>query len=138
MAFFGLSILPPNPASEDIEGVKQLPNGHFLITIGDGSGFNGIPAANNIIAIREIDLTGGIVREISINDLNTALAAAGYNLALRQFHHDVTALPNGHWLVLSNILKTYTNVTGFPGTSNVLGDVIVDLDENLQPVWGLE
>jgi arylsulfate sulfotransferase len=125
----------PNPTIDDIEGVKQLPNGHFLITIGDGSGFAGTATANNIIAIREIDLTGGIVREISIDDLNTELVAAGYNLALRQFHHDVTPLPNGHWLVLSNTLKTYTNVTGFPGTSNVLGDVIVDLDENLQPVW---
>ncbi len=60
---------------------------------------------NAIIAIREIDLAGNIVREISLNDLNSELQAAGYNLTLQQFHHDVTPLPNGHWLVLPQMLR---------------------------------
>jgi hypothetical protein len=122
-------------AVEEIDGVKMLPNGHFLITVADGSEFSGTPPANNIVAIREIDLAGNIVREISMADLNLEMAAAGYNITLQQFHHDVTPLPNGHWLVLANTIKQVSNVTGFPGVNNVLGDVIVDLDENLQPVW---
>ena len=52
-----------------------------------------------------------------------------------QFHHDITPLPNGHWLVISNTEQTFTNLTGIPGSTTVLGDVIIDLDQNLQPTW---
>ena len=62
---------------------------------------------NAIIAIREIDLAGNIVHEITVNDLNSELQAAGYNLTLQQFHHDITPLPNGHWLVLANVTQSY-------------------------------
>ena len=33
-------VMPSAPAPDDIEGVKLLPNGHFLIGIGDGSAYN--------------------------------------------------------------------------------------------------
>jgi arylsulfate sulfotransferase len=136
--------LPSPPSPDDIEGVKLLPNGHFLITIGQGSTYNlnNPSPASGIIAVREIDLAGNIVREISAAELTSELQAkfqstgqAQYNLKLLQFHHDITPLPNGHWLVLANVNKSFTNLTGFPGTTNVLGDVIIDLDQNLQPVW---
>jgi arylsulfate sulfotransferase len=132
--------LPAAISSEDIEGVKMLPNGHFLITVGEGSTFSfssPTEPAGDIVAIREIDLAGNIIREISVNDLSDELQAAGYNLTLQQFHHDVTPLPNGHWLVLSNVLQSYPagTFTDYPGVTSVLGDVIIDLDQNLQPVW---
>lgn len=55
------------------------------------------------------------------------------------FHHDVTPLPNGHWLVLANTTMALSSTTT-PALTNeppqtVLGDVIVDLDQNMQPVW---
>jgi hypothetical protein len=58
---------------------------------------------------------------------------------LQTFHHDVTPLPNGHWIVLSNELlhlssKTSPALTNAPA-QNVLGDVLIDLDENMNPVW---
>jgi arylsulfate sulfotransferase len=119
-----------------IQEAKLLPNGDFLVCIGDGSSqpLRG-PSPSGAVAIREIDLAGNLIREITPTDLNTKLAAAGYNFTLQQFHHDITPLPNGHWLVLANTIKPYTDLPGFPGTTNVLGDVIVDLDQNLQPVW---
>jgi hypothetical protein len=127
----------PNAAStDDIEGVKLLPNGHFLITVAEGSTYSlssSTSPANAIVAIREIDLAGNIVREISKTDLNNELQAAGYNITLQQFHHDVTPLPNGHWLVLSNTMKSFN--PAIDGYTNVLGDVIIDLDQNLEPVW---
>lgn len=138
--------LPTSSPADDIEGVKLLPNGHFLIGIGAGSTYNingTATPANSIVAIREIDLAGNIVREISANELTDELQAkyaatgqAQYNLNLLQFHHEVTPLPNGHWLVLSNILRASSSIPGYVGTpTNVLGDVIIDLDQNLQPVW---
>lgn len=138
-------VLPNAASTDDIEGVKLLPNGDFLINISEGSVYsflNSNSPANAIVAVREIDLAGNIVREITINDLNDELqakyAATGesqYNLTLEQFHHDVTPLPNGHWFVLSNVTESRSDVVGYPNPTNVLGDVIVDLDQNLQPVW---
>ncbi len=127
--------LPHGLSGDHIEGFKQLPNGDFLMSIGEGSTDTYPSPPGGIIAIREIDLAGNIVREISATELTDELQAAGYNLSLVQFHHEITPLPNGHWLVLSNTTKNFTNVTGYPGTSTVLGDVIIDLDQNLQPVW---
>jgi len=127
-------VLPNNGIShDDVEGAKLLPNGDFLITVGQGSQAQPLPGTMS--AIREIDLAGNIIREISTNDLSTKLQAAGYDLTLRQFHHDVTPLPNGHWLVLSNVIRPFTDLPGYPGVTNVLGDVVIDLDQNLQPVW---
>ena len=118
---------------DDVEGAKLLPNGDFLITVGQGSTAQLLPG--NMSSIREIDLAGNIIREISSNDLSAKLQAAGYSLTLQQFHHDVTPLPNGHWLVLSNVIRPFTDLAGYPGVTNVLGDVVIDLDQNLQPVW---
>ena len=127
-------VLPNNGIShDDVEGAKLLPNGDFLITVGQGSATPPLPGTTS--SVREIDLAGQIIREISTIDLSAKLKAAGYSLTLQQFHHDVTPLPNGHWLVLSNIIKPFTDLPGYPGVSNVLGDVVIDLDQNLQPVW---
>lgn len=120
-----------------IQGVQQLPNGHFLVNIGANSEvpLTGPIPAGTVIAVREIDLAGNTIKQISLDQLNAEMTAAGYNINLLDFHHEVTVLPNGHWLVLANTLKSFSNLTGISGTTNVLGDVIVDLDTNLQPVW---
>ncbi len=130
--------LPSDSGGYAIEGAKLLENGDFLLAIGQGSTFSLSGASTGqgvIVEIREIDLAGNIVREISTNDLSDELQDAGYGLTLQQFHHDVTPLPNGHWLVLANTLKSFTDLPGYPGVTNVLGDVVIDLDRNLQPVW---
>jgi hypothetical protein len=44
-------------------------------------------------------------------------------------------LLNGHWLCLVNSTKPFTDLPGYPGVTPVLGDALVDLDTNLQPVW---
>ena len=38
-------------------------------------------------------------------------------------------------MVLANTLKAFTDLPGHPGVTNVLGDVLVDLDASLNPVW---
>ena len=60
-------------------------------------------------------------------------------MTLESLHHDVEPLPNGHWLVLGNTTMQLSPTSTPPLTNlppaNVLGDVIIDLDENLKPVW---
>jgi arylsulfate sulfotransferase len=129
-------VLPSN-AGVTVQGAKLLPNGDFLLSLGESSAQSLVGPTNTTgnVSIREIDLAGNIVREISINDLNAKLQGAGYSFTLQEFHHDITPLPNGHWLVLSNIVRSFTDLPGYPGVTNVLGDVVIDVDENLQPVW---
>jgi hypothetical protein len=135
---------PGNGALNYLQGVKVLPNGNFLVAIGANSTapLSGRLPAGTINEIREVNLAGDTVREISIDDLNASLAAADCtecHVTLAAFHHDFEPLPNGHWLVLSNTTMALSS-TSQPALTNtaattVLGDVIVDLDENLNPVW---
>ncbi len=133
------SYVPANPGTgNQIQGAKLLPNGHFLITIGQASNLALSTtdfSQGTIDSIREIDLAGNIIRQITTTDLTAELASIGDKITLEEFHHDVTALPNGHWLVLANTLQTFQSVAGVAGPVSVLGDVIIDLDTNLQPVW---
>ena len=124
-------------AGATIYAPKQLSNGDyiFLIAASGSTVLNNPPAPGTANLVREVDLTGATVKEITMTQLNAELAAANYNLTLEVFHHDVTVLPNGHWLVLANTYKQFTNLPGYPGTTTVLGDVIVDLDTNLNVAW---
>lgn len=110
--------------------IKLLANGHFLVNF-----FGGPSAAQGGGTVREIDLDGTTIHEFTVNDLNKSLAAAGVSWAAFSIHHDFVELPNGHLLLLVNSFKDFTDVEGFTGTTSVQGDAIVDLDENLKPVW---
>jgi arylsulfate sulfotransferase len=133
----------PGPAANFIQGAKLLPNGDFLMSIGPNSSdpLSGIPAGT-ISEIREVNLAGDTVRSISMDDVNSLLASATCaecKVTLQSLHHDVEPLPNGHWLLLGNTTMNLSATTQPPLTNappaTVLGDVIVDLDENLKPVW---
>ncbi len=120
-----------------IQGAQLLQNGHYLVTVGQDSNIalRGPAPSGSTQAIREIDLAGNTIRQLTVQTLSSRLQSLGYNLSLTQFHHALLPLSNGHTLVLSNVLKAFADLPGFPGVTNVLGDVVVDLDENFQPVW---
>ncbi|HUX43478.1 MAG TPA: aryl-sulfate sulfotransferase [Terracidiphilus sp.] len=121
-----------------VQPIKLLPNGHFLVLISYASSaiVNGVQIPSGTIdAVREVDLAGNTIREITLSNLSAALAAKGYNFNLGSFHHDLLALPNGHWILLASLYKSFNNLPGYPGTTNVLGDVVIDVDQNGQPVW---
>ncbi|HEY1807194.1 MAG TPA: aryl-sulfate sulfotransferase [Acidobacteriaceae bacterium] len=115
---------------------KLLPNGDFiaLASISSSKVLTTTVPPNAANLVREFDLAGNTVKQITMAQLNSELSAKGYNLTLFVFSHDITVLPNGHWLVLANTEKNVV-LTGATTPTTVLGDVIVDLDENLQPVW---
>jgi arylsulfate sulfotransferase len=113
--------------------VRLLPNGHFLCLIAPA--YPNLPTAGVLNVIREFDLAGNTVQELSITDLNTRLAANGFALTLSAFSHDIVVLPNGHYLVIANTIKPFTDLPGYPGTTQVAGDTVIDLDSSLQPRW---
>jgi arylsulfate sulfotransferase len=120
-----------------IQAAKLLPNGHFLLLI---SFTTSLPQLSNlpsgaIDVIREVDLAGNTIRELSLAHLEQKLTARGYTFTLQGFHHDVLPLPNGHTVVLADTRQSYTNLPGYPGTTSVLGDVLVDVDQNFNPTW---
>ena len=117
--------------------VKLLSNGHFMCLIAPNSTLplNGGAPAGTSDLLREFDLAGNTVRQLTMVDLNAKLALGNFNLTLQYFSHDFAVLPNGHILVIANTLRPFTNLPGYPGTINVLGDTVIDLDENLNPVW---
>lgn len=134
---------PASGSSSDIvQGVHLLPNGHFLIAFAPGSSgpLSGNPVASGTIyVLREIDLAGTTIREESLADLNSSLAAAGYSFTALTFHHDVIALPNGHWIALVNMLQPCTGRPECATAPNILGDLLVDLapqpNGTFLPVW---
>ena len=110
----------PNESSSTFP-IKFLSNGDFLVQY--------------FHDIREVDLSGKTVREETVDQLNTDLKAAGYSIQAGEFHHDVMRLDNGHWIVLIDLGKDFQDLPGYPGTTSVLGDALVDLDPNNKPVW---
>lgn len=111
---YSTTLAPPTP-------YRLLDNGHILICAAP--------------LVREIDLAGNVISEFSANNVNNWLALAGYDMQIESIHHDLLPLPNGHLILLVNHRKAYTDVAGYPGTTNVLGDAIIDLDQNRVPVW---
>ena len=105
---------------------KLLSNGHMLLSIS-------ITGSNSVL--REVDLAGNTIREMYVATLAQKMQSAGFDFAPIAYHHDICLLPNGHVVVLTNFTKDFTDLPGFPGTTSVVGDGIVDLDQNWNPVW---
>ena len=124
-----------------IQGVQLLPNGDMLMLISYLSSVSPNTTVGLVNDLREIDLAGNTVRDISMDSLNQKLAASslrdadGNAYQFRSFHHSVLQLPNGHWVTLATYTKDYSNLPGYPSPTSVLGDAIVDIDQNGNPDW---
>ncbi len=119
-----------NPGSSIVAGnipnpVKLLPNGHFLLVY-SGTSPDGVNSVT-----QEVDLTGKVVWQMTAAQLNAALAAAtcsGCNITVSGTHHDFAVLPNGHIVFIAGTQQTISGTV-------VTGDVLIDLDQNHNPVW---
>jgi arylsulfate sulfotransferase len=113
------------PTTQGANPIKLLPNGHLLINFSDAN-----PDGMNSI-VQEIDLTGQVVWQMTAAQLNAALAAAscsGCNIKVIGTHHDFAVLPNGHIIFLAGIQQVISG-------TQVTGDVLIDFDQNRNPVW---
>jgi len=102
--------------------IKPMQNGHLI--------------ANLATDLREIDLAGTTIRDVSVTQVNQSLQAGGYSFSITSFSHDVLTLDNGHWIGLATTSKDFTDLPGYPGTMSVVGDALVDIDPNNYVVWG--
>lgn len=127
--------------SDLIQGFQMLPNGDLLMLISYLSSVTVNNTYGLVNEIREVDLAGNTVRNLTMDQLNQNLAASnlrdaeGNTYKFDSFHHSAIALPNGHWVMLTAYHRTYTNLQGFSGPTSVLGDAIVDVDQNGNPDW---
>jgi arylsulfate sulfotransferase len=104
---------------------KLLPNGHIILSITEPT----------FSLIREVDLAGNMIRDMDIFTLQQKMQNAGYDFVPAGFHHDLLPLANGHLVVLVDCTKSFSNLPGYPGTTVVQGDALIDLDQNWNPVW---
>jgi arylsulfate sulfotransferase len=113
--------------------IKLLPNGHMLVVV---LPCTCAPAGTTGLKneIREVDLAGNVLYRLSIADVVQGLIADNASFtALDNLHHDIQKLPNGHYMILANYTRTFTDQPGF---SQVIGDVLVDWDPEKQaPTW---
>jgi arylsulfate sulfotransferase len=131
-------LFPDFQKASSLLPIKLLPNGHFMCLIAPTSSVivaNPVLAPGTLNEMREFDLVGNTIRSLTMSDLNAKLAAAHFNVTLQLFSHDFAVLPNGHLLVIANTTRPFTDLPGYPGVTNVVGDVVVDLDADLNPVW---
>jgi arylsulfate sulfotransferase len=110
--------------------IKPLPNGNFVVNLGTD--------------LQELDLTCKVLRDVSYQQVNQSLQAGGYDFTIppplglgggNPFHHDILPLPNGHWLTLCQIAKNFDNLVGISGTTQVVGDAVVDIDPSGNVAW---
>jgi arylsulfate sulfotransferase len=105
---------------------KLLPNGNVALSI---------TRTNLPSILREVDLAGNTIQEMDVDALGQKMQAAGFDFIPQAYHHDLLPLANGHIIVLTNFTKSFTDLPGYPGTTAVLGDGLIDLDQNWNPVW---
>jgi hypothetical protein len=114
------------PAGTAVDFIKAMPNGHFLVLANSNAAVDGTGSV-----IQEIDLTGQVFWQMTAAQLNAALATAtcsGCNITVVGNHHDFAILPNGHIITIAATTEVISGVT-------VTGDVLIDLDQNHNPVW---
>jgi hypothetical protein len=83
--------------------------------------------------LREFDVAGNALRETNTTSINEQLAAMG-KPTIGVFHHDALSLPDGELAVLATREQLLTGVQG-RGPIDIIGDVILLLDQDLQVVW---
>lgn len=83
--------------------------------------------------LQQIDLIGNVTAETNVTRVSQQLVAMGQG-PITSFSHDAIQLANGHIIALATNEELLTNVQG-AGTVDVIGDAVVDLDQNLQVAW---
>jgi arylsulfate sulfotransferase len=103
--------------------IKLLPNGHMMIMTGGTDD-----------DVREVDLAGNIIQQITFDQINQSLAKI-VPWGIAEFSHDFLVLPNAHIIILANLAEPVNNVPGVPEGTEVTGNAIVDWDPRAGAVW---
>lgn len=115
-------------AQEGTSIYRPLAGGTMLLAANDPTTF---PVETQIL--RQVDLLGNVLQETNVPRVSAQLVAMGQS-PITSFSHDIIQLANGHLIALATTEELLTNVQG-PGTVDVIGNMLVELDLNLQVVW---
>ena len=115
----------PGDLPKTIYTVRALPDGNQLAV------FYNAPEDLARSGFREYNLAGATVKETTAERLSEQLIALGKH-PITAVHHDIRRLANGNYLMLG-LVELITDDQG-PNT-DVLGDMILVLDNNLQVLW---
>ena len=125
--------------------IKPLPNGNLVASISNMymPTRPGGPLEPPQSVLREVDLTGETVvvagrkHELWLIALNEDLAhlptSKGTIVNALYYSHDFVSLPNGHTILIVQQSQPPT-IDGLAPTG-IVGDALIDLDENFNPVW---
>jgi arylsulfate sulfotransferase len=122
-------------------GTRLLGGGRLLAIMSGTNSANDIHRAQ---MVREIDLAGNTLRVTNASRVAEQLAKFGIHSDCKEggkeclsgFHHEATRLPNGHTLVIAGLERMEPAETqGSKEPVDVLGDAVIDLDENFQVSW---
>jgi arylsulfate sulfotransferase len=83
--------------------------------------------------IRKVDLLGQTVLETNAARVNEQLTALGKR-NITAFHHEVRPIGGGRVMALATNEQLLSDVQG-PGAVNILGDMIIVLDEEMNVIW---
>jgi arylsulfate sulfotransferase len=146
---------PKRPLATDLDGniIWYLSTPQFLTRVLRGGGMlvlsEGANAANDmrrLQVVREMDLAGNTLRESNIARVAEQLESRGIHSDCKKsskecvsgFHHEAIRLPNGHTLAIAGLERIMpTGTQGSKEPVDVLGDLVIDLDEDFQvaAVW---
>ena len=126
----------------DYPQTSRIVTGHSLvgttllmISQGDGTGTGSFGNNNYQQLVREVDLAGNIIHQTNADRVSEQLVAAGTE-PITNFHHEATRLPNGHTITFGSVQRIFPAGTqGSSSPLDVIGLMIIELDENFQVVW---
>ena len=102
--------------------------GYFLAI----AGAPGAPADQQ--CLRQLDLASVVVQETNAARINEQLGDLGLTTRITSFHHEARRMANGKILALAGSERMLRDVQG-DGEVDVIGDVILVLDQNMQVEW---
>ena len=119
-----------NEAQDGTYFIRPLKGGTMLLVANDPT-----HDPNVHQFIREIDLAGNTVRQTNVSRISEQLIALGRE-PIQSVHHDAIRLSNGHTVVVASQERIFPAGTqGSTEPVDILGDAVIDLDENLQVAW---
>ena len=111
------------PAGASVQPIKLLPDGHMLLL-----------TYGSVNDIREIDLAGNIIYQITLDAINESLALHA-SFQIGELSHDVFILPNGHLMLLAGVTETINDFPGIPSGTVVVGNALIEWDLQRGAVW---
>ncbi len=128
------------PADESLIN-RMLPGGGVLM---ETSGANSANDMKRQQVLREVDLAGNVLSETNISRVAEQLESRGIASSCKKgaqqcvsgFHHEAIRLANGHTLAIAGLERMFPAGTqGSKGPVDIMGDLVIDLDPDLQVAW---